>query len=88
MIKPPQLHPLFLSLALGAMGALAQPAPTETAASPVETASQVPDKSEAVQEAPPAPAQTSPATGVDSPFEYRSSEKISEDVPVSFPVDI
>ena len=89
MIKPRQLSPLFLALVLtpGAMGPLAQPAPTETTESPPEAASQGPQKT---VEAPPAPAQTStpPTTGVDSPFEYRPSEEISEDVSVSFPVDI
>ena len=58
MIKPRQLSPLFLALILtpGAMGALAQPAPTETTESPPEAASQVPQET---VEAPPAPAQSS-----------------------------
>ena len=29
-----------------------------------------------------------PASGEDSPFDYQSSEEISEDLSVSFPVDI
>ena len=37
---------------------------------------------------PSAPAQTAPGQTNDSPFDYRSSEKISEDLSVSFPVDI
>ena len=89
MIKPRQLSPLFLALVLtpGAMGPLAQPAPTETTESPAEAAPQTAQKTVG---APPAPAPTStpPTTGKDSPFEYRPSEEISEDVPVSFPVDI
>ncbi len=36
----------------------------------------------------PAPATRPPAANNDSPFDYRSSEKISEDLSVSFPVDI
>ena len=89
MIKSRQLSTLFLALALtpGTMESLAQEAPTETTESPPEGTSQVPQET---VESPPAPAQTStpPATGTDSPFEYRSSEEISEDVSVSFPVDI
>jgi hypothetical protein len=34
------------------------------------------------------PAGSEPPTGTDSPFDYRASEKISEDLSVSFPVDI
>jgi hypothetical protein len=37
---------------------------------------------------PPAPAGSAPAQSDDSPFDYRSSEEISEDLSVSFPVDI
>ncbi|MEH6637524.1 MAG: hypothetical protein V7700_18545 [Halioglobus sp.] len=37
---------------------------------------------------PSAPAQTAPGQTNDSPFDYRSSEEISEDLSVSFPVDI
>jgi len=87
MIKPRQLSPLFLALLLGPVGLVAQPATTETTGSPPAAASQVPQET---VESPPAPEQTStpPTTGVDSPFEYRSSEEISEDVSVSFPVDI
>lgn len=36
----------------------------------------------------PAPATPPPAANNDSPFDYRSSEEISEDLSVSFPVDI
>ncbi len=35
-----------------------------------------------------APATRPPATNNDSPFDYRPSEEISEDLSVSFPVDI
>ena len=34
------------------------------------------------------PAASEPPASVDSPFDYQASEKISEDLSVSFPVDI
>ena len=40
------------------------------------------------QEAEQQPATPPPAGSADSPFEYESSEQISEDLSVSFPVDI
>lgn len=89
MINPYQLALLLLALALGSMPLLAQPAPEAKTAEP---ATQAAEKAAAAQPAPAArePEQKSPppATGRDSPFDYRSSEEISEDVPVSFPVDI
>jgi hypothetical protein len=43
----------------------------------------------AAKQAPPANSAPAPTSkGNSSPFDYRSSEEISEDVPVSFPVDI
>ena len=89
MIKPYQLAPLFLALALGSMPLLAQPAADAEAAKPTTDAA---DKTPRPQQAPaardPAQKSTPPSAGRDSPFDYRSSEEISEDVPVSFPVDI
>jgi hypothetical protein len=89
MIRPCQLSPLFLGLVLGSMPLLAQPAADAEAAKP---ATAVADKTPPPQQAPaarePAQKSTPPTTGKDSPFDYRSSEEISEDVPVSFPVDI
>ena len=89
MINRYKLQSLFLALALGSSPLLAQTAPQAETAEP---ASKAADKTPPPPQAPaaPDPAQksTPPATGRDSPFDYRSSEEISEDVPVSFPVDI
>ncbi len=89
MIKPRQLVPLFLAMALGSMPLLAQPAPQAKVAEP---ASPAPQKTAPAQPVPAAREQaqksTPSKTGKDSPFDYQSSEEISEDVPVSFPVDI
>ena len=89
MINPRQLALLLLALALGSTPLLAQPAPEAKTAEP---ANQAADKAAPAQPAPaardPAQKSTPPTTGKDSPFDYRSSEEISEDVPVSFPVDI
>jgi uncharacterized protein involved in copper resistance len=89
MINLRQLSPLLLTLALGSTPLLAQPAPQTKAAEPTTRTA---DKSAPVQKAPavqqPAQKSTPPSTGKDSPFDYRSSEEISEDLPVSFPVDI
>jgi hypothetical protein len=89
MIKARQLAPLLLTLALGPTPLLAQPAadakdaePATRAADKTAPAPQEPAARDAAQKS------TPPTTGKDSPFDYRSSEEISEDVPVSFPVDI
>lgn len=84
---------LALALALGALPALAQPAAGDTAGG---SSAPVPDSSTEqaapTEQAPAAGESTSKssssAKGSGSPFDYRSSEEISEDVPVSFPVDI
>jgi hypothetical protein len=90
-IKLRKLAPLFFALMLGATPLLAQPDATETTeAAPAATDGTAAAKPAATP-APPAnsaPAQKSKSTGNSSPFDYRSSEEISEDVPVSFPVDI
>jgi hypothetical protein len=92
MIKPRQLAPLLLALMLGSGSLLAQPAPDAKAG---ESTTRAAEKTAPTPSAQPAPAtreqaqkSTPPKTGKDSPFDYRSSEQISEDVPVSFPVDI
>lgn len=89
MITPRQLTPVVLVLALGSIPLRAQPAP-QVSATPAATDAR--DKTVPAQPAPAAreqsPKSTPPAAGKDSPFDYRSSEEISEDVPVSFPVDI
>jgi hypothetical protein len=89
MIDPRQLAPLLLAMALGSASLLAQTAPPAKAAEP---ANQAPAKTASAPQLPAAQEQAQksapPGTGKDSPFEYKSSEEISEDVPVSFPVDI
>jgi hypothetical protein len=89
MITPRQLSPLFLALILAATPLLAQSEDAElpskedaSAGEQSQTASQTPSTKEAAQKSTPT------KTGQDSPFEYRPSEEISEDEPVSFPVDI
>ena len=86
MIGKSTLAPVFLALLLGTAGAVAQPpdeGPAPTA--PADTRQQNGDTGS------PAPAGGStsqPAPAAGSPSDYRSSEQISEDLPVSFPVDI
>ncbi len=92
MIKSRQLAPLLITLALMSTPLLAQPAQETPARATGEPATRAADKNAPAPQAPAAqvPTQKSapPTTGKDSPFDYRSSEEISEDVPVSFPVDI
>ncbi|MEZ5502538.1 MAG: hypothetical protein R3E50_07675 [Halioglobus sp.] len=97
MITPRRIAALLLTLALGAAPALAQPAaPAEKSAAPDKAAAApTAQKAQTTPAQPqpttrePAPQQAAPPTaGGKSPFDYRSSEQISEDVSVSFPVDI
>ena len=84
-------------IALGANLALAQ-APVESPAGKPEDKPQTPEAdadrrvSDSAQPTTPddATAATEPAPAVsdDSPFDYQASEQISEDLSVSFPVDI
>ena len=91
MIKAPQLATFFLALALPAMVLMA---PWEAAAQGEQSGENA--TPEAAESAPsaatpnpkPAPEKIPSNTGNESPFDYRPSEEISEDVPVSFPVDI
>ena len=89
MIKSLLILPLFIVLSMGGNPLAAQSAQTEPSQ---ESTSQESDKTDAARQAiaPKGSAQkkTPPTADNDSPFDYRSSEKISEDVPVSFPVDI
>ena len=91
MIKQRYVIPLLIALSLGAAPLLAQTTSAEKPSS-AEPASNSTSKSGSTQEAPapqePTNKSAAPAAGNDSPFDYRSSEQISEDVPVSFPVDI
>lgn len=89
-VNPGNHVTLFLALLLGTTPLLAQPdAGGASSASPGEGSEGQPA---ATQQAPapsePAPESSSAGSSTRSPFDYRSSEEISEDVPVSFPVDI
>ena len=92
MMRQLLVLPLLLVLSLQAMPLAAQSAAAEQTQSAQETAASRADKNDTASSAatPERPAEkTVPsATRNASPFDYRSSEKISEDVPVSFPVDI
>jgi hypothetical protein len=99
MITPRQLTPLLLAIALGSTPLHAQPAAQKNAEAPASAPAEktAPAKPAPTTQAPATPesAKTEPAgknpapdKGKDSPFEYHSSEEISEDLPVSFPVDI
>ena len=89
MIKSRQLGPLFLALVLEATPLLAQ---SEDAKLPSNADASAEDQLPATSQSPSSKDTTQKSTpnntGQDSPFEYRPSEEISEDVPVSFPVDI
>jgi hypothetical protein len=91
MIKIQALAVAILSLVLGAAPLHAQRA-TDTPQQAADASEQDSVETQKSQEsqAPnkPAPATRPPATSNDSPFDYRSSEEISEDLSVSFPVDI
>jgi len=90
MIGTRILAPAVAALLLAAGVALAQPAADEAGAAP---SGQQPAKGQV----PAAPGKSAPsgdtASGTPakagrSPSDYRASEEISEDLPVSFPVDI
>jgi len=93
MITTRALAAAILSLVLGAAPLHAQHA-TDTPQQPTDAPEQDAKETQKNQENPPAdkpvtaPATRPPATNNDSPFDYRSSEEISEDLSVSFPVDI
>jgi hypothetical protein len=88
MINTRRWGPLFFILCLGATPLLAQPEATGGEGS--SSAAAASGSADTTAPTPPATAPTSSSsgTGSKSPFDYRSSEEISEDVPVSFPVDI
>ena len=89
MFTPRQLSLLLLTLMLGAAPLLAQPEAADAGVS-TPAPDDAADKPTATQTPPvgsePAP-KSSGARG-NSPFDYHSSEEISDDLPVSFPVDI
>ena len=92
MIKRLFVLPLLLVLSLQAMPLAAQSAAAEQTQSAQETAASPADKNDTASSAATpegsAEKKAPSAKRNASPFDYRSSEKISEDVPVSFPVDI
>lgn len=86
-----------LLMAMGASISLAQPPaqPVDESARPenAETAQDVGDDNaleglDAPDETTTAAAEPEPAGSDDSPFDYQASEQISEDLSVSFPIDI
>jgi hypothetical protein len=86
MITTRALAIAILSLALGAAPLHAQQATDAPQQDAQET--QKSQESEATDKPAATPAARPPAASNDSPFDYQSSEKISEDLSVSFPVDI
>lgn len=88
------LTPLVLALLLGANPLAAQrAADVDTATSEQDSADRAAPKTGTSKPATSAPDSSSakrpaPSRTNDSPFDYRSSEEISEDLSVSFPVDI
>ena len=87
MIRPRQLLPLTLPLAIAVATAIAQPGVPPGAEAPTGATEPAPaGADEAAVES--GEKQDSPTARNESPFEYRPSEEISEDLPVSFPVDI
>jgi hypothetical protein len=88
------LAPVILALMLGANPLAAQRAADAEGAAPgqdtADSAAPQPGTSKPAPSAPSsAPAERPvPNRTHDSPFDYRSSEEISEDLSVSFPVDI
>ena len=84
MISPRHLLPLTLPLAFAGAVTIAQPAaPDGTEERPETTATEKTAADENQEKA-----QHSTPARNESPFVYRPSEEISEDLPVSFPVDI
>ena len=88
MSKTKTLAVATLSLLLGAAPLCAQQAADAPERDSVETPKSQSQESQAANKPATAPATPPPATNNDSPFDYRSSEEISEDLSVSFPVDI
>ena len=83
-IRTVPVSALLLCLALSALGLKSQ-AQTDPEATAEPAAPEQPDKTEQ-NTASEAPEADQPSDS--SPFDYKSSEEISEDLSVSFPVDI
>ena len=92
MIKRLLVLPLSLILYLQVIPLAAQSLPAEQTQSAQEPPASPADKNDTASSAATAEGSAEKkapsAKRSESPFDYRSSEKISEDVPVSFPVDI
>jgi hypothetical protein len=92
MIKRLLVLPLSLILYLQVIPLAAQSVPAEQTQSTQEPPASPADKNDNASSAAmpegSAEKKAPSAKRSESPFDYRSSEKISEDVPVSFPVDI
>ena len=92
MIKRLFVLPLSLILSLQVIPLAAQSVPAEQTQSTQEPPASPADKNDNASSAAmpegSAEKKAPSAKRSESPFDYRSSEKISEDVPVSFPVDI
>jgi hypothetical protein len=95
MTRTRQIIPLCLALVLVTAPLFAQTEsskPTATPNSGTETKSPAPSSNENAKQAPETSAGAKPTkrsdSGGDSPYDYRASEEISEDLPVSFPADI
>ena len=87
------LLPLSLALAVGAAPLFAQdaqPGAAQPAAAAGAPNAEPAPQSSAGKKSTGAGANAKPRadSGGDSPFDYRASEEISEDLPVSFPADI
>ena len=95
MINSQHLAAVILALSLGTAPLFAQvsgedagqPAARDPATGEGTTGQEAPAPDDRPANGQPAERAPQPPTG-DSPFDYRSSEKISEDLSVSFPVDI
>ena len=82
---------LLFALLPGALPGYAQQAQSGAAQDNPERETSAPEASTTPADQPasaPHSTTTTPNTDNNSPFDYRSSEEISEDLPVSFPVDI
>jgi hypothetical protein len=83
---PTRLMAQLVAASLFTAGALAQPAGSETTTKEPPAQAAAPDSANSVK---PDDTPAQAPVGADrSPSDYRASEKISEDLPVSFPVDI
>ena len=83
---PTRFMAQLVAASLLTAGALAQPADSEETVNEPAAQAAAPDtaNSEKTDDSP----ARAPAAADRSPSDYRASEKISEDLPVSFPVDI